>query len=180
MYAETGGKVAMLQIDAGEDEDPDYIVNFDSMMEDNENMIDTIESTLFEEVTDYEVVDTGVVKGILYKGTIKVGDNNGVGLWFSFPSEEDRNWCQIIMGQTDNTEFDYAEDFDQIIHSIKKADVIVKAEDSPAKEATVAEPEPESEPIKDEVVLPDYHTKLGRDYDSKVLRKQDITHKKRA
>ena len=162
-YAETGEKVAMLQIEAAEDEDPDYVVDFDSLMEDNENMIASIESTVFEKVTDYEVLDTGVVKGILYKGTIKTGEYSGSGLWFSFPSEEDRNWCQIIMVQTDNTEFDYVEDFDTIIHSIRKADSVTKIGESSTEETVVEE----VEQVKNDVLLPDSNTKLGKDYDSR-------------
>lgn len=120
-YAETGGKVAMLQIYAQAESDNDYPVTFDGLMDDNNNMIAMIESTVFEEVTDYEVVDTGIIKGILYKGTIleKESGLTGYAEWFTFASEEDRTWCTLVLCQTDNTEYSYTDDFMKIIKSIK-------------------------------------------------------------
>lgn len=120
-YAETGGKVAMLQITASEDADPSYPVTFEGLMADNDNMIASIEAASFDTVTDYEVIDTGVVKGILYKGTIKEETTgiSGYGEWFVFPSETDRNWCNIILTQTNNTDYSYTEDFIKMIQSIR-------------------------------------------------------------
>lgn len=120
-YAETSGKVAMLQITAQKESDDSYPVSFDGLMDDNENMISMLESTVFSEVVDYEVIDTGVVKGILYKGNIIDKDSglSGYGEWFTFASEEDRNWCTLVMSQTDNTDFLYTDDFMKMILSIK-------------------------------------------------------------
>ena len=120
-YSETGGKVAMLQVTASEESDDDYPVTFDALMDDNGNMIEAIESTAFSEVTSYEVVDTGVIKGILYKGTIEDQSSGlaGYGEWFTFPSEIDRNWCTLVLCQTENTEYSYIDDFMKIIQSIK-------------------------------------------------------------
>lgn len=139
-YAETGDKVAMLQIAAQKESDDSYSVTFDGLMDDNDNMIDMIESTAFSEVTDYEVIDTGVVKGILYKGTI---DNmaegiSGNGIWFAFASEGDRNWFTLIMCQSNNTEFVYNDDFMKILQSIKP---IEKPDVSAEKAETESEPE---------------------------------------
>ena len=120
-YSETNGKVAMLQVTASEESDDDYPVTFDALMDDNGNMIEAIESTAFSEVTSYEVVDTGVIKGILYKGTIEDQSSGlaGYGEWFTFPSEIDRNWCTLVLCQTENTEYSYIDDFMKIIQSIK-------------------------------------------------------------
>lgn len=120
-YAETNGKVAMLQVSAQVETDDSYPVTFDGLMDDNDNMIAVIEATAFEKVTDYEVVDTGIVKGILYKGTIIDKDSGltGYAEWFEFASEEDRTWCTLIFCQTDNTEYSYTDDFMKIIKSIK-------------------------------------------------------------
>ena len=118
-YAESGGKVAMFQITAGEDPDVDYPVTFDGLMDDNDNMIAMLEKTTFKEVTGYEVIDTGTVKGILYKGTIEESGVTGYGEWFAFPSETDRNWCNLVLMQSDNTEYSYTEDFMKMIHSIQ-------------------------------------------------------------
>lgn len=120
-YAETSGKVAMLQVAAQAETDDSYPVTFDGLMSDNDNMIAMIESTAFKDVTDYEVIDTGVIKGILYKGTIvdKESGLSGYGEWFAFASEGDRTWCTLILCQTDNTEYTYTDDFMKIIKSIK-------------------------------------------------------------
>lgn len=120
-YAETGGKVAMLQVSAQVETDDSYPVTFDGLMSDNDNMIAMIESTAFKDVTDYEVIDTGVIKGILYKGTIvdKESGLSGYGEWFAFASEKDRTWCTLILCQTDNTEYTYTDDFMKVIKSIK-------------------------------------------------------------
>ena len=136
-YAEKGGKVAMLQVSAQKETDDSYSVTYDGLMADNDNMIAMIESTAFSEVTDYEVIDTGKVKGILYKGTI---DNmseglSGYGAWFAFASESDRNWCTIVMCQSDNTEFVYNEDLMKIIKSIKPVE-------KPAEKPAETKPEP--------------------------------------
>lgn len=133
-YAETGEKVAMLQLFALKDDDDSYPVTFDGLMDDNKNMIKAIESTALSKVTDYEVIDTGVIKGILYKGTIQDRDSGllGNGEYFVFPSEEDRNWCTLIVIQTDNTDYSYTDDFMKMIQSIRpregKIDDLVASE----------------------------------------------------
>jgi len=139
-YAEKGGKVAMLQVAAQKESDDSYPVTFDGLMDDNDNMIEMIESTAFSEVTDYEVIDTGVVKGILYKGTIDnmAEDISGNGVWFAFASEGDRNWCTLIMCQSKNTEFLYNDDFMKILQSIKP---IEERDVSTEKAETESEPE---------------------------------------
>jgi len=138
-YAEKGGKVAMLQVTAQKETDDGYAVTFDGLMSDNDNMIEMIESTAFTKVTDYEVIDTGTVKGILYKGTIENMSEglSGCGAWFAFASETDRNWCTLVMCQSDNTEFVYNEDFMKIIKSLK-----------PAKKQETAAEEKKPEPAK--------------------------------
>lgn len=146
-YSETGGKVAMLQVTASEEGDDNYPVTFDGLMDDNDNMIKAIEATAFSEVTSYEIVDTGVIKGILYKGTMEDQNSGltGYGEWFTFPSEIDRNWCTLILSQTENTEYSYVDDFAKIIQSIKPAEEIVDVtEDYPETpmEPVVEDPEP--------------------------------------
>ena len=133
-YAEKSGKVAMLQVSAQKETDDSYAVTFDGLMQDNDNMIKMIESTAFTKVTDYETIDTGVVKGILYKGNIDdMSDGlSGQGAWFAFASEGDRNWCTIVMCQSDNTEFVYNDDFMKIVRSIKAVEK--KEEPKPAVE----------------------------------------------
>ena len=147
-YSETNGKVAMLQVTASEESDDDYPVTFDALMDDNGNMIEAIESTAFSEVTSYEVVDTGVIKGILYKGTIEDQSSGlaGYGEWFTFPSEIDRNWCTLVLCQTENTEYSYIDDFMKIIQSIKPIEETSGAAENhpetPTEPVIEATPEP--------------------------------------
>lgn len=120
-YAETNGKVAMLQVESQKETDPSYPVTFEGLINDNENMIKTIKASLFHEVTGYEVIDTGIIKGILYSGTIEAANLKGYGEWFTFGSEKKRIWCTVIMCQSDNTKYSYRDDFRKIIDSIKRA-----------------------------------------------------------
>lgn len=154
-YAETSGKVAMIQISAQEETDDSYPVTFDGLMDDNDNMIAMIESTAFSEVTDYEVIDTGVIKGILYKGNIKEIESGltSYGEWFSFASEEDRNWCTLIMTQTDNTEYLYTEDFMKMLMSIKPVEKNAVTESITEVETSTPEQEVTDEPIEPETNL---------------------------
>lgn len=120
-YSETGEKIAMLQITESEESNDSYPVTFDGLMDDTENIIQVIEETAFNEVTSSEVVDTGVIKGILYRGTI-VDQSSGLtghGEWFTFPSEVHRKWCTLVLCQTENTDYSYIDDFTKIIRSIK-------------------------------------------------------------
>ena len=111
----------MLQVGADKEIDNSYPVTFDGLMNDNDNMIKMIESTAFTKVTGYEVIDTGVVKGILYKGIMDdlYHGISSQGAWFSFPSGGDRNWCAIIFVQSDNTDYLYNDDFMRILYLIK-------------------------------------------------------------
>ena len=132
----------MLQIQAGYDEDEDYPVTFDGLMSDVENLKKIVESSVFSEVTNYEVIDTGYVKGVLFTGRSKNFQGKGLdisGKWFSYASEEDRYWCNFICAQSDNTEYLYDDDFMKIINSIrpknneeKKAEIITAQEETPS------------------------------------------------
>lgn len=138
-YAETNGKVAMLQVSVQTETDDSYPVTFDGLMDNNDNMIAAIESTAFEEVTDYEVVDTGVIQGILYKGTI-VDEGSGLtgyAEWFTFASEEDRTWCTLILCQTDNTDYSYTDDFMKIIQSIKPVEDMIPETSEPTNDTGI-------------------------------------------
>ncbi|MBR6951104.1 MAG: leucine-rich repeat domain-containing protein [Oscillospiraceae bacterium] len=124
-YAETGDKVAMLQIEARYDTDEDYPVTFEGLMEDLDGLQKVVESRVFKDSIDHEVVDTGYVKGVLFKGYSEKYQNTGLeitGEWFTFPSEKDRNWCSVILVQSDNTEYLYDDDFMKIINSIRPVD----------------------------------------------------------
>lgn len=125
-YAEMGGRVAMLQVDVQKETDPNYDVSLDGLISDSYNMIKSYESTVFEKIDSFDVLDTGTVEGVIYKGNLKsefMGEaGSGYGEIFVFPSEADRMWCTILYGESDNTEYSYGEDFYAIINSIKNTD----------------------------------------------------------
>ena len=161
-YAETGGKVVMIQVDCPAEMDPDYDVTFDGLMADNKNMIRVLEETLFKKITNYETIDTGAVKGILYSGTIETNGISGYGLWFIFPSENDRRWCEVVCAQSDSSDYLYEDDFMKMIYSIKK-----RAEET-EPDINETKPAESTEANKQlAIILPDPDTKLGKDFDTK-------------
>lgn len=120
-YAETNKKVAMLQVSSDKESDDNYDVSFDGLMKDNDNMIKAIESSILKKVDDYETITTGNVKGILYKGKIEIDGHTGYGEYFVFPIEEERLWGGLACVYSDNTEYQYNNDFRKSIKSIKKS-----------------------------------------------------------
>ena len=61
----------MLQVDAQAESDPDYDVSLDGLVSDSYNMVKSYESTVFEKIDSFDVYDTGVVEGVIYKGKLK-------------------------------------------------------------------------------------------------------------
>lgn len=124
-YAETNGKVAMIDIDCFYDTDK---VSYDALVADNENMITAVESSLSAvggKITGYETFQGGDdAKGILYSYTMAFNVEgklyHGEGKLFCFPSEEDNKWFYVWMAASDNTEYTYDEDFTKILLTIKK------------------------------------------------------------
>lgn len=114
-----GGNVSILQITQSPETDSSYDVSFDGLMADNDNMIKAIESSAFEKVTDYLVIATDSIKGILYSGTVKGDSYTGSGWWFVFPSKRDRSWVNVICIQTNDTSYSYYDDYLNVIYSIK-------------------------------------------------------------
>lgn len=122
-YAETGGKVAMLSIGCPVDDEP---VTLDALYADNENMVEMIESWFPEcQVTGYEdfASDYGV-KGILYSYQAVVeeaGTRHSLsGKSFCFPSVEDNRWFLVLLNTSDNTRFQYDEEFLKVLASIRQ------------------------------------------------------------
>lgn len=151
-YAEMGGRVAMLQVDAQAESDPDYDVSLDGLVSDSYNMVKSYEATVFEKIDSFDVYDTGVVEGVIYKGKLKseyMGDaGSGYGEIFVFPSETDRKWCTILYGESANTEYSYGEDFYAIVNSIKNADGSVTVNSDNAEKGKQEETEQEESYIK--------------------------------
>ena len=121
-YAERQGKVALLQMEANvDDQEP---VSF-SVLEDEEKEIaqafgqsfdsyDCSQSRLYELQGSEQPV-----KGFLWDFTFSVQGRQGNGQFLMFPAEEENRWMQVLMMQTDNTDFDYTGDFQKILDSIR-------------------------------------------------------------
>lgn len=123
-YAESGDKVAMLDIEyAIDNKDP---VNLDTLYADNANMIASIEGMF----TDCKVInykdfesDNGI-KGILYRFNfrqeVEQSKYDLTGLCLCFPSTADSRWFYVMLTITDNVEKDYYEaDYLNTIASIR-------------------------------------------------------------
>ena len=121
-YAERQGKVALLQMEANVDDQES--VTF-SLLEDEEQEIaqafgqsfDTYDCSQSEL---YELKGSeNPVKGYLWTFSFSVQGQQGDGQFLMFPAEEENRWMQVLMMQTDNTEFDYTGDFQKILESIR-------------------------------------------------------------
>ena len=129
-YAETGGKVAMLEIWANQDIEP---VSFDVLNNETEKQAvinNFMEGMEFEnsDISSIEVFDNNVIKGILYKFS---GETNGIKLQVQllcFGSESDNRWFYCLMGYNDGTDYLYDNDFEKIIKSINYSTIPLQSE----------------------------------------------------
>ena len=120
-------KSATLNIEFGEDDDPNYEVTFDGLYADNENMIKVLEKRYSgANVLSDKVYQTQHgVKGMLYHFSHNIsvglfGEEPAEGYCFCFASEADRRWYYItIMITQDATDHDYEKDYMDMIASIQ-------------------------------------------------------------
>ena len=123
-YAETNGKVAMLNVEKiYDDQDP---VSFEILEKETESgeMADAILSWDMgaEEIESSEVFETDEIKGIIYTFSFVSEGIPGKAKVLYFPSVDDNSWYLPMIGFTDNTEYQYNDGFDRIIASFKKAE----------------------------------------------------------
>lgn len=118
-YAETSGKVAMLEILANYDEeDP---VTYDILKkETDEGLMAAAVESWFDEchVKKTEPFDNGKIKGFVYQIDFVHEGLSGTGSVLYYPSESDNKWMLISLTQTDNTEYSYDNDVEKIMESI--------------------------------------------------------------
>lgn len=118
-YAETSGKVAMLEISANYDEeDP---VTYDILKkETDEGLMAAAVESWFDEchVKKTEPFDNGKIKGFVYQIDFVHEGLSGTGSVLYYPSESDNKWMLISLTQTDNTEYSYDNDVEKIMESI--------------------------------------------------------------
>lgn len=136
-YAETGEKMATLHIHTYIDtEDP---VTFEVLKRDTDNgaMSEYFAKNFAScgEVS-YEEYENGEVKGYIYSG---VGKNQGSDLDFfaqllCFPSEKSGTWIYVFVESSNNCEYQYSEDFRNIIDSIRFLTADEEAEIAKEKE----------------------------------------------
>jgi len=160
-YAETSGKVAMLEINSLVDNDDP--VNFDILKKENDEglMAASFESWYekSEEATS-ESFDNGVVRGYVYSLKFTQDGLEGTSSTLCFPSEEDSKWFYVTLCQTNNTEYLYDEDYSKILDSIcgavAKQEEVKKEETKPAEEKKeeVKETTPKEEEKKEEKTVP--------------------------
>lgn len=122
-YAETSGKVAMLEIySLYDDEDP---VTYEILAkETEEGLMSKSFASWYESCGDITVAefDNGTAKGFTYEANFSQYGYNGYSKSLCFPDEKNNMWFFVILSETDNTEFTYTKDFDRILHSIKVND----------------------------------------------------------
>lgn len=123
-YAETGGKVVLLGISDSPDNEGE--VTLDALYADNKGMIEAIE-TWFPgcKVTDSEKFQSDFgVEGMLYSYTAiwQQEDKNYdlTGKCLCFPSPKDNRWFFIVLSATDNSTYNYNDDFMRILTEIKE------------------------------------------------------------
>ena len=121
-YAETGGRVAMLHIEAWYD--PDDPVTFDILKRETDNgkMATFVSSGVDETgpVSD-KLIEISGIRGYIYNTTFVQSGVSGEMTMVCLPSVSDNKWIYITLMESDNTEYTYSEDFREIIHSLTKA-----------------------------------------------------------
>lgn len=116
-YAEKGEKTVMLQCVAEEDSEPVDISWFKNV--DNENayvgsLTGALEDASYERG---ELKKIGNIEGYFVKYNFAVESVNGVAWNFIFPSTDDNKWITITMMQSDQSDYDYYDDYLKIVKS---------------------------------------------------------------
>lgn len=118
-YAETSGKVAMLEISANYDEeDP---VTYDILKkETDEGLMAIAIESMFDEchLKITKLFDNGKITGFVYYFDFTHEGLSGTGSVLYYPSESDNKWMSVCFTQTDNTEYSYDNDVEKIMKSI--------------------------------------------------------------
>ncbi len=121
-YAETSGKVAMLQIILSYDDED--TVTYDLLKKEHEEglMSQAVESWFDScKVTKTESFSNGNIKGFIYYFNYKADKLDGNGALLCFPSESDNKWAYVVLAQAGETKYLYDNDYKKIIDSISPA-----------------------------------------------------------
>lgn len=149
-YAETSGKVAMLEINSlYDDEDP---VTYDILAkETDEGLMSKSFESWYESCGDITISDfgNGVIKGFTYATDFTQDGNDGYSICLCFPDEKNNRWFYVTLCETNNTEYSYTDDFDKILQSINLLDNQVASEQTKEEKPTAEEVKKE-EPKQEE------------------------------
>lgn len=164
-YAETGSKVAMILISETTDDEDD--VNFEIL--DKETQEGLMQKSLLRDYDEGKMIstetfETNEIKGIMYKYSFVSEGLSTHSTTLCFPSEEDNKWFWVHLVVSDNTEYQYDNDYLKIISSIKKN--VVSEGDVSDKAAATESTTSESVAVNNVgVVLPQSGSKLDKDFD---------------
>lgn len=121
-YAETSGKVAMLEIEASYDSDP---VTYDALAKETEDgKMSEAFASWYDSCRDVLVkdFDNGNVKGFVYSAKYIQEGHSGTSVFLCFPDEKSNSWMYVILCETDNTEYSYTNDFEKVLNSTSVSD----------------------------------------------------------
>lgn len=118
-YAETSGKVAVLEIMASYDySDP---VTYELLKKENDNgsMGESVKSR-FDSCGEIksESFSNGKISGFIYSCDFEYEGYSGRAYEAVFPSAEDNRWLFVTLTETDNTEYSYYSDFMKSMETI--------------------------------------------------------------
>lgn len=124
-FAETSGKVAMLQIISNFDDSD--TVSYEILKEETDKglMADSFKSwnDSCGEVT-FQEYNNGIIKGFLYTWNFIQEGIDGKAQCLVFPSEESNSWMFVSLAETNNTEHNYFDDYFKILDTIEiKSDI---------------------------------------------------------
>ena len=120
-YAETSGKVAMLDIRSSYDEnDP---VTYNILVDETENgLMSNAFKSWYESCGDItiEKFNNGAVKGFIYSTYFIFQKLQGYSRTLCFPNIKNNNWFYFSLFESNNTKYSYTDDFAKILNSITK------------------------------------------------------------
>ena len=119
-YAEAveGQRIAVLQIVSFPDTEE---VSFSAL--DNEEKNGSMKATMTSVFNSGEAIESvlyenDIVKGYLYSGTFLSNGLKGKGQCLMFPAEASNSWIMISILETEETQYTYVKDFEEILKSI--------------------------------------------------------------
>ncbi|MBE5840625.1 MAG: hypothetical protein E7304_04360 [Butyrivibrio sp.] len=118
-YAEKGEKVVMLQCSCFKDDEPIDEDWFKDEVRAGEYAESYLSSIKESEFMQGGVKRIGDIEGYLMQFRMSFDGVCGTGWHFIFPSVSDNNWVVVELAQSDNSEYDYYNDFEKIINSFK-------------------------------------------------------------